>query len=139
MRIEANRRTNGVANARKADRTVGSGDFSLPGSDAPLQTGSLAPVGATASLDAVLALQGVEDATQAPRRAVRRGRSLLDTLDELRADLLAGRVDSEKLDRLAGLLSEGREAGHKELDALLDDIELRVRVELAKLGRYPDF
>lgn len=71
------------------------------------------------------------------KKAIRRGASLLDSLDDLRTDLLIGRIDAEKLDRMAAMLSEARERSVPGLDALLDDIELRVRVELAKVGRFP--
>jgi hypothetical protein len=57
----------------------------------------------------------------------------------MRADLLSGRLDPAALDRLVGVLAEGRETASPQIDVLLDDIELRVRVELAKHGRYPAF
>jgi hypothetical protein len=140
MRIDSNRRTNGVTGRSKADRVGASADFHLPEAQASGQAAKPAPVSAAASLDALLALQAVGDALQAPRRrALMRGRTLLDTLEEVRADLLVGGVGPEKLDSLVALVSQSREAGTPDLDALLDDIELRVRVELAKLGRYPAF
>ena len=76
---------------------------------------------------------------QVPRRrkAVRRGASLLDTLDQIKADLLVGRVSADRLDQLVGMLADMREKSLPGLDAVLDDIELRVRVELAKFGRFP--
>mgnify|MGYP002404240782 CR=1 FL=1 len=102
---------------------------------------AVAPVvSGPASIGALLALQAVGDATEGRRRqTVRRGRALLDTLDEMRADLLAGRMDAAMLDRLAAILAEERETAGTQIDALLDDIELRVRVELAKHGRFPAF
>ncbi|GLQ57320.1 hypothetical protein GCM10010862_45790 [Devosia nitrariae] len=96
-------------------------------------------VSAPAGIDVLLALQAVGDATEGRRRAVKRGRTLLDVLEEMRADLLAGRVEPAALDRLVGVLADAREAASPQIDALLDDIELRVRVELAKHGRYPSF
>lgn len=100
--------------------------------------------GASAALPAqdigsLLALQAVQDPALGKRRQLRRGRSLLDTLDDLKADLLLGEVDEAKLDRLMVVIGEARERSEPELDALLDDIELRARVELAKCGRYPAF
>jgi hypothetical protein len=96
-------------------------------------------MGATAGLDAILALQAVEGPLEGRKRSVRRGRTLLDLLDGIKADLLAGGVSGDRLDALVASLAEFRERSLPDLDAVLDDIELRVRVELAKLGRFPSF
>ena len=40
--------------------------------------------------------------------------------------------------RLVGLLADREASGDDRLDALIADIELRARVELAKFGHYPD-
>lgn len=90
-----------------------------------------------AALDAILALQGVGDALSGRRRAVRRGTTLLDLLEEVKADLLVGNVTPERLDLLAEQVTALREKVEPGLDGVLDEIELRVRVELAKLGRFP--
>ena len=88
-------------------------------------------------IDAILALQAVDGPLEGKKRALRRGRSLLDTLDEIKADMLIGHVSGDKLDALVATLSDMRERSLPGLDAALDDIELRVRVELAKFGRFP--
>ena len=65
-----------------------------------------------------------------------RGESILDKLDQLRLDMLKGSVPKEKLIELAQVLREKRPScDHEELNACLDDIELRAEVELAKLTR----
>jgi hypothetical protein len=88
------------------------------------------------SLDALLALQAVDDLLQKRKKAVRRGQALLDTLDEVKADLLVGRVGEGKLNQLLSLIGQAREQTQPGLDAVLDDIELRARVELAKFERF---
>jgi hypothetical protein len=70
---------------------------------------------------------------------VKRGTNLLDILDGIKADLLVGIITAERLDALVQELSVYRDRTEPGLDAVLDDIELRVRVELAKQGLYPDF
>ena len=80
-----------------------------------------------------MALQGVEDATERRRRAVRRGSGLLDRLDELKLALLGGEDGAATLDRLARTLKEARpDEGHDGLKAVIDQIDLRAAVELAK-------
>ena len=96
---------------------------------------SVAPV---APLDAILALQSVEDATSGRRRqAVKRGSNLLDLLDGIKADLLVGGISLDRLETMVEELSLFRDRTEPGLDAVLDDIELRVRVELAKQGLFP--
>lgn len=88
-------------------------------------------------IDAILALQAVDGPLEGRRKTVRRATSLLDTLDEIKADLLVGRVSVDRLDGLVTMLADLRDRSAPELDAVLDDIDLRVRVELAKFGRFP--
>lgn len=88
-------------------------------------------------IGALLALQAVEDPLFAKKKAVRRGLSLLDALEDIKADLLVGGVGEGRLNQLMALISQAREKSVPGLDALLDDIELRARVELAKFGRFP--
>jgi len=77
----------------------------------------------------------VRDATDRsggqPRR---RAEDMLDRLEELRLGLLAGEIPREKLESLERLVQEQRGAvSDPRLSDLLDEIELRARVELAKL------
>lgn len=84
-----------------------------------------------------MALQGVESATERRRRSIRRGRGLLDRLDELKMAMLGGDDDENALDRLTRSLREDRPEDSAEdetggLSGLLDQIDLRAAVELAK-------
>lgn len=85
----------------------------------------------------ILALQGVGDFSESRRRAVKRGNALLDLLEGIKADLLLGSVSPARLDAISEQLSTLRDRVDPELDAVLDEIELRVLVELAKSGRFP--
>ena len=92
------------------------------------------PASAIAPLDALMALQTVDDPAGRRARAVRRGSDILDDLDTLKLDILSGRVPRRTLARLVDRIEAERAgSGDADLDALLDDIELRARVELAKL------
>ena len=98
-----------------------------------------ASVGAGASLgqvDALLALQEVPDSLVGDAGAKHRGEELLDGLEQLRLGLLTGVLPRERLDRLTRLLAERRgQIDDPRLAAVIDEIELRAAVELAKLER----
>lgn len=89
-----------------------------------------------ATLDAILALQGGdEDPADRKRRSARRGQGLLAALDGLKVALIAGRVSPSDLGRIAASLSGAGPSGDPGLDEVIAQIELRAKVELAKLGR----
>lgn len=139
MRVENNVRTGSVS-ARGAARGNASGAaFHVSEGGQPARPAAASGVAATAPIDALLALQAVEDSTQGRKRQLRRGRSLLDTLEALKADLLVGQISEARLGQLVAVITQARERTEPGLDALLDDIELRARVELAKRGFYPAF
>ena len=120
--------------ASSTKRTSSSG-FSLP-EDVSTTSESRATIApkATANLDALIALQGIEeDPTERRKRSFVRGKSALDVLDDLKLKLLSGNLDKATVLRLrdaaANLKSSSGDPG---LDAVLSEIELRVEVELAK-------
>jgi len=87
-------------------------------------------------LDALLSIQELPDALAGRRRAMQRGSSLLDRLEDLRLGLLAGVVPRERLRQLADLAQSARDGvDDPRLAELLDQIDLRVAVELAILDR----
>lgn len=120
--------------SRPAARAAGG--FALPSAGAASGAGH---AGATSSASgvtgaaALMALQGVEDPTERRRRAIRRGSGLLDRLDELKLALLGGQDGAAALERLARSLREERpEDAEPGLKGVLDQIDLRAAVELAK-------
>jgi hypothetical protein len=85
-------------------------------------------------VDTILALQGVEDSTDQRTRGVQHGEQLLRLLDEVRDGLLTGGIPRQTLHRLALAISKRRESfADPKLQAVIDEIDLRARVELAKL------
>ena len=98
---------------------------------------TLAPK-ATAGIDALLALQGIEeDPVERRKRSVQRGKRALDVLDDLKISLLAGQVRSRNRRPAArGGLQPESSSGDPGLDSVLAEIELRVEVELAKAGQH---
>jgi hypothetical protein len=136
MRIENTARTTSVTSRGGVTRG-GAGGFFIAEEPAANQVASSQPVAASTGIDALLALQAVEDPLFARRKALRRGNALLDTLETIKADLLLGRVSEGRLNQLMALIGQARQRNLPDLDGVLDDIELRARVELAKFGRYP--
>ena len=121
-----------AANARRAS----SSSFSLGDFEAATKTRSTAAPRAAGGIDALLAMQGVEDSVERRKRSVARGRSALDVLDDLKIGLLAGSFDSSTVARLRTSAAELKNtSGDPGLDQVLSEIELRVEVELAKAGQ----
>jgi hypothetical protein len=112
---------------------AGSGTFSVSDDTAASNAKPAAGLRAVPSLDALIALQGVEDPVERRKRAVRQGRKALDVLDGLKLGLLEGNLDPSTLGRLKSA-AEGLKQGSGDsgLDSVLAEIELRVEVELAK-------
>jgi len=136
LRIESTTRSAGIVRGGGAARS-GGGSLVVDDEPAAARVASAGPLAAATGIDALLALQAVEDPLLARKKAIRRGNSLLDTLESMKADLLMGQVSEGRLNHLMAVVTSARERDLPELDALLDDIELRARVELAKFGRYP--
>ncbi|MDR3440791.1 flagellar assembly protein FliX [Telmatospirillum sp.] len=92
---------------------------------------------AVGGIEALLVTQAVGDALDGEerRRLVKYGEDLLDKLEEIRHGLLLGAIPKEKLIALAQMVRSRR--GHvsdPRLSGILDEIELRAEVELAKLS-----
>lgn len=100
---------------------------------APSPVGGAAGVTGVASVDALLALQATGGPLERRRRAVGRAGRILDVLDEVRVALLGGDLDVATLERLRGAVREERDGTDDPgLEAVLDQIETRAAVELAK-------
>ena len=136
LRIENTARTGNLARSGAASRVAGGG-FSIDMGSEPQRAAASEALAPGAGIDALLALQAVEDPLLARKKAVRRGNALLDTLEAMEADLLLGRVSEGRLNHLMVLIGQARERNIPGLGPVLEDIELRARVELAKFGRYP--
>jgi hypothetical protein len=134
MRIDGNRPIR-PATGRRDEKSGGVGGSSfaevLGGEPtaAPAKTAPASPLGA------LFALQEVPDSTTGRRKALARAGHILDRLKELQQGLLDGTIDRASLADLAASARAARTAsGDPQLEALLDEIELRAAVELAKLS-----
>ena len=133
MEIKSPGRVETSAIKRKAPAGASSGGFSVSG--APESHGQIvAGPGPIAALDSILMLQGLEDSTQGKSKGLQHGEQLLDLLDSVRDVLLAGGIPRATLNKLAAAVTRRHEAfADPQLQDVLDQIELRAHVELAKL------
>ena len=107
--------------------------FTVSGGEAA-RAQSLSAPGPITALDSILTLQGLGDAASGRSKGLSRGGQLLDMLDEVRDGLLCGALPRTTLTRLAHAVSQRHDHfGDPRLQDVLDEIELRARVELAKL------
>ncbi|MFM9974627.1 MAG: flagellar assembly protein FliX [Beijerinckiaceae bacterium] len=120
-------------------RTAGpSTRFSLGGGGATGSASSTQAAAPTGVLEGLIALQASGDALERQKRALKRGYSLLDSLDELKLALLSGRIATSSLQSLAAQLKQRRDlTDDPRLADILAHIELRAEVELAKLAKQP--
>lgn len=96
---------------------------------------AVSATGAVATLEALMALQQEDGPLERRRRAVGRAGSMLDLLDEVKMSLLDGEPTAAALERLTrAVRSERAQTGDAALEGVLDEIETRAQVELAKLG-----
>ncbi len=125
----------GAARKSKGDGAGFQIETETPKSAESQSAGStIAPQG----LDALLALQAVEDPLSERKKTAQLGHEILDGLEKLKIDLLAGKVPIDRLETILGLLKNRDESGDSDLDQVMGEIELRAKVELAKLGRFVD-
>jgi hypothetical protein len=136
MKIDANRPV-GAGAVRRDAKAGKSSDFA-DNLSIQSQEGGTAPaagVSATTTIEALFALQEMPDATGERKRAVKRADRMLERLDDLRRGLLLGHVGKDKLAELAHLAREGSlGVTDPQLREVLQEIELRAEVELAKLS-----
>jgi hypothetical protein len=133
MRIDSTGRP-ARPSGRRVERTgQGPGRSFAAQLDAAMETSPIVSNAAVDSVSNVLALQEVGQATT---RARRRGEDILDRLDEIRHGLLLGSIPRHALERLDQVVrTQIGETNDPRLTEILREIEVRARVELAKIER----
>tara|TARA_B100000925_G_scaffold255837_1_gene209366 strand:+ start:32 stop:442 length:411 start_codon:yes stop_codon:yes gene_type:complete len=133
MKVDPARRTN-VSNTKRSKGTVQSTDLAFTSVlDAELRT---EPSTANLKVSTVDALSPVEleMADSDNKHASSRANLILDRLEDIRQGLLIGAISKPRLEELAGTIKETRDSAlNPEMSDILDEIELRAKVELAKL------
>lgn len=150
MKVEGPRKSSAPASTKKAGTAKRSGGASFSSSlggagasDAVEQTAPKAG-GMVGAVDALIALQEVDQADRAEadgepsgdreQRARKWGQDMLEGLEEIRLGLLLGRIPRQRLSDIANAASRGKaQSNDPRLAAVLEEIEVRALVELAKL------
>ena len=91
-------------------------------------------MGGIANLGGLLGAQEVDEREARRRKEIKRGRLTLDALAGLRDALLLGELPISTIEKLEQIVAQERQLNTDPVLAeILDEIELRAAVELAKL------
>lgn len=133
MRVSHAQRSNPSGRSRSA-RGTGRGQFQLAKGPAAKSRPEVSRVASVGGVDVIVALQAAGEPSDQRRQAVETSDRILDLLDNLKIAVLSGNVSAGDMNRLKNLI--GRQISVDEDPALNDivkQIDLRARVELAKL------
>lgn len=135
MRIVDQKSVSSVGNVRggRSANATGGARFTLEQGASAAKLEAHAPISILGGLEALIAIKSEDNSREKRRRSVRRGQCMLDVLDELKIALLSGKLPPDMQARLSATLREGWPSGDPQLDGIIDSIELRAEVEIAKL------
>ena len=138
MRVTGTGRVGSTQKSKSSNATSKSGSsFAIP--EKTQETSSATGVAANspiASVEAIVALQGVDsDSKKNTRQIVEIGEEMLDRLDQIRHGLLMGEIPVSGLLQLKKTLANFESSSDDpKLSEIIEEIEVRAAVELAKLG-----
>ena len=139
MKVDQTRR-NSLASVKRSsgNRGVASSDFdSLLISEQKID--AVAATNRISSVDAVVGLQEITGDNTDERGAKNRANLILDKLEDIRMGLLMGQIPKSNLEELSKILAVARERSiDSSLLEIIEDVELRAKIELAKLEIIPD-
>lgn len=137
MKVEGPGRSQGSSGVKKSDKAK-AGDEAF-GNFVASNAGPAAPATTTQSIamvDTLLAVQAAEDPTAraAKKRARERSVSVLEELEKIRMGMLSGTLTVGHMIDIADVVASHRERiSDPRLTAVMDEIDLRAQVELAKM------
>jgi hypothetical protein len=134
MKVDQARRSN-VSNTKRSKSTIKSGEMAFTAVlDGEIKTERPSPNVKVAALDAIVPIDSAAIEEQHKNLAKGRAVFILDRLEDIRQGLLLGAVSQSGLQELARTIREARgETLDPKMSDILDDIELRAKIELAKL------
>ncbi|MCB0530375.1 MAG: flagellar assembly protein FliX [Alphaproteobacteria bacterium] len=136
MKVEGPKGPQSASKSKKSSSASGDVDFSQFVNRGAQETGATQTTRSIAQVDALLALQGAESPTEraARRQARHRADTILGELDKIRIAMLGGTLTVGHMIDVADVVASHRERIHDPaLTAVMDEIDLRAQVELAKM------
>lgn len=139
MKIEGPSKTQKTSKTDKTSKAGKSdGTFGAMVTGGAQEASGAAATQSISKLDALLAVQGAESATErsAKRRMRERGESVLRKLDHIRLGILTGNLNIGQVIDIADVVASHREKiTDPKLTAVLDEIDLRAQIEIAKMRK----
>lgn len=126
-------KSKGASSAGKSD-----GTFGAMVTGGAKETAGAGQAQSIAAVDALLAVQAAEDPTEGKkrRRMKERGDDLITKLDNIRHGLLTGTMTVGHVLNIADVVASHREKiNDPALTAVLDEIDLRAQIEIAKMKK----
>lgn len=137
MKIDGPGQAQGAGKSKKTSKADRAGNiFESLISSGPQEAAPAKATQSIAMVDALLALQGAEDPTAraAKKRMRERANTVLNELDKIRMGMLSGKLTVGHMVDIADVVASHREkVMDPALSALMDEIDLRAQVELAKM------
>lgn len=136
MKVEGPKRSGSTGSTKKSSSSTSGVDFSqyIKGGAGEAQSASATQ--SIAQLDVLLAVQATEDPTErAAKKRVRvRADNILGKLEQIRLAMLGGNLTVGHMIDVADVVASHRDKIHDPLlTAVMDEIDLRAQVEIAKM------
>ena len=141
MKIEGPSKTQGAGSSKKTGKVGTDGSFEDFIASAPKEASAAAPTQRIARVDALLSVQAAESPTEraARKRMQARGEDILKELDRLRHSLLTGTLTVGQVIDIADVVASHREKiTDPRLTSILDEVDLRAQIEMAKIQKAMD-
>ena len=139
MKIEGPSKAKDTAKSSKTASTGKTdGTFGAMVAGAAKETSAAAATQSIAKVDALLAVQGLESATErkAKRQMRERADKILRQMDHLRLGLLTNNLTLGQVVDIADVVASHREKiSDPKMSAVLDEIDLRAQIEIAKMRK----
>lgn len=142
MKVEGPKGPKNVQKSKKSSKSSSSdADFSSFMTNSAAEAETTAAAQSIARVDVLLAAQASEDPTEraARQRMHQRGTDILDSLEQIKMALINGNLRMSHIENITHLVAVNREKiDDPNLSYVLDEIDLRAQVELAKLEAARD-